>query len=119
MPEEEDAYNLYQDKDVYGHLESQVLGMRNGRKIIKKIDFVTDEQNAKKMDWLRQYKQAAKQAKQARLTEADLVTAEELIKYSVISGSKDFKSIFKHERGKNIPSSLEHLNKEIILVEDG
>lgn len=93
--------------------------MRNGRKLIKKSDFVTEEQNAKKMEWLRQYKLTTEQKRHTILTEADLVTEEELIKYSVLSGNKDFKSYFANEKGTNIPSSLDHLNKEIILVEDG
>lgn len=43
---------------------------------------------------------------------------EELIRFSVLSGKKEFKNYFKNWEG-HIPSSLEHLNREIIIVEDG
>jgi hypothetical protein len=50
-----DNYMLL-DSSVYGHLEDEVLQLRNGRKLVSQTDFVTDEQNDKKMEWLRKYR---------------------------------------------------------------
>ena len=36
------AYRVYSDRSVYGHLEEQLLKFRDGRPIKRKSDFVTD-----------------------------------------------------------------------------
>jgi hypothetical protein len=47
-----------------------------------------------------------------------LAREEELIRFSVLSGKKEFKNFFKNEKGL-IPSSLDDMCREIIVVEDG
>ena len=111
------TYQVFNDSMVYGHLEHEVHQVRNGRHLFNTSDYVTDEQNAKKMEWLKQYRSTRQRHFQI-LNPKDLAREEELIRFSVLSGKKEFKNYFRNEKGQ-IPSSLDHLCREVIVVEDG